>query len=696
MGLIQLLTDPAGGAPLKNLTFGDNKPYILTPPPEKAKYFDVIDYTAGELELFPNLDLFGGGGGGSFNYGINLNGDWSGTTFKKGNLFPYLGSLFTSIPSKIRYNPQSWGPDFLNRGNQFGILRAIEDIERLTKYFTDLKGSGPLFIIKQNLLSRVGARTESTYISAVYGGGLLNEGVYTPTSTIFQAASGIVGMFSNKQGIDPTGLSPGSTNQLEIRKYQDAIYRRQIKDNETNKNRLVTLNNKSYQYGAFTEDDIANSRKEGFSIIPNINTLMRYGGGPGSVYGIGYTNIRYATDSTGKNPSRVLTTFKDLVEIHNKSKSSPFSLTWGRENFANTTSSFDSLYEPQPDFRQTIQNNLKLLSVNDASIIGIPSTTSSSYSEYNIEKRINLGNPSKRGNRSDPFSGKYRIGSATPLEKEGAQDKINASKIYKAETWSLGKSNTDRKDLIDFVIGVYDNSSIGSPSTNIKLNFMHFRVFLKGFSDNYDGEWKAQTYVGRGESFYKYNKFKRDISFSFIVAASTMEELNPIYTKLNYLASTLAPYYSLEGYMSGNFHQITLGNWLNRQPGFISSIDLTIPDESPWEVNLLDNPNTQQLPHMVEVKIKFTPIHRFRPSIQSNPAGDNSKFFSKFISDIKDEEPSDDDKEEVDDGGSVFITDENGFTVIEEEILSYPIPVDDGGSVFITDENGFTVIEEED
>jgi hypothetical protein len=100
MGLIQLLTDPAGGAPLKNLTFGDNKPYILTPPPEKAKYFDVIDYTAGELELFPNLDLFGGGGGGSFNYGINLNGDWSGTTFKKGNLFPYLGSLFTSIPSK--------------------------------------------------------------------------------------------------------------------------------------------------------------------------------------------------------------------------------------------------------------------------------------------------------------------------------------------------------------------------------------------------------------------------------------------------------------------------------------------------------------------------------------------------------------------------------------------------------------------
>ena len=162
---------------------------------------------------------------------------------------------------------------------------------------------------------------------------------------------------------------------------------------------------------------------------------------------------------------------------------------------------------------------------------------------------------------------------------------------------------------------------------------MHFRVFLKGFSDNYDGEWKSQTYVGRGESFYKYNKFKRDISFSFIVAASTMEELNPIYTKLNYLASTLAPYYSSEGYMSGNFHQITLGNWLNRQPGFISSIDLTIPDDSPWEVNLLNNENTQQLPHMIEVKVKFTPIHRFRPSIQTYPYSDTNRFFSKLTQD---------------------------------------------------------------
>ena len=205
----------------------------------------------------------------------------------------------------------------------------------------------------------------------------------------------------------------------------------------------------------------------------------------------------------------------------------------------------------------------------------------------------------------------------------GPQDLINASPIYNQTTPNFDEPSY--KDLIDFNIGVYDNSKIGNQEY-LPLNYMHFRVFLIDFSDSYNGEWRALDYVGRGENFYKYSGFKRDISISFIVAASTKEELMPIYNKLNYLASSVAPFYSTQGYMSGNFHQITLGNWLNQQPGFISQVDLSIPEESPWEINLEkdDKKNesqfVQQLPHMVEVKIKFTPIHKFRPSIQSTPS----------------------------------------------------------------------------
>ena len=148
---------------------------------------------------------------------------------------------------------------------------------------------------------------------------------------------------------------------------------------------------------------------------------------------------------------------------------------------------------------------------------------------------------------------------------------------------------------------------------------MHFRVLLDDFSDSYDADWKAISYMGRAESFYKYSSFKRDISISFTVVAQSKQELLPIYKKLNYLASSLAPSYSTNGFIRGNLSQITLGNWLWQQPGFISSVDLSIPDESPWEINLpLDgktDEQVKQVPHMVQVKLKFTPIHRFRPEI---------------------------------------------------------------------------------
>ena len=126
--------------------------------------------------------------------------------------------------------------------------------------------------------------------------------------------------------------------------------------------------------------------------------------------------------------------------------------------------------------------------------------------------------------------------------------------------------------------------------------------------------------MGRAESFYKYESFKRDISIGFTVAAQSKQELLPIYKKLNYLASSMAPSYSPNGFIRGNLSRITLGNWLWEQPGFISSVDLSIPDESPWEINLpLDREEpdefVKQVPHMVQVKIKFTPIHRFRPEI---------------------------------------------------------------------------------
>ncbi len=112
--------------------------------------------------------------------------------------------------------------DFLLRGGINAPLDAVEDVARLTKYFFDFKNpSGLLFTAKQNLLSRtavkaeVAEKTPGNVPGPAYGRGTINEGIYTPLSTIAEAGIIAFGGHLNKQGLDPTGLSP----TFSIKKY---------------------------------------------------------------------------------------------------------------------------------------------------------------------------------------------------------------------------------------------------------------------------------------------------------------------------------------------------------------------------------------------------------------------------------------------------------------------------------------------
>jgi hypothetical protein len=136
--------------------------------------------------------------------------------------------------------------------------------------------------------------------------------------------------------------------------------------------------------------------------------------------------------------------------------------------------------------------------------------------------------------------------------------------------------------------------------------------------------------MGRGEDFYKYDKFSRDINVSFTVAALSKQELIPMYKKLNYLASSLAPDYSSKGYLRGNIAYLTVGAWCYELPGIINSIEYSVPEEAPWEIAIpikdengkgvgtqFDDDTVREMPHMIKVTMKFTPIHTFRPEIMS-------------------------------------------------------------------------------
>ena len=149
--------------------------------------------------------------------------------------------------------------------------------------------------------------------------------------------------------------------------------------------------------------------------------------------------------------------------------------------------------------------------------------------------------------------------------------------------------------------------------------------------------------MGRGENFYKYSGFERSISLSWTVMAQSREELLPMYRKLNYLASTLAPDYTKAGYMAGNLVTLTVGGYLHELTGIITGLNYSVPQESPWEINIGDQNNKgdlEELPHMIKVSgFNFIPIHDFVPKVQGNnfrQIGDKTKLKKygkeKFIS----------------------------------------------------------------
>ena len=556
--------------------------------------------------------------------------------------------------------------DFILRGGSKAVVNSITDVERLGKYFLDIRNpSGLLFVAKQNLLSRTAVRTQSS-------GFLLNEGAYTPISTLLQAGGVAFGLHVNKQGLNPfDGLG-------SIGKYEDNVQR--------GSNRLEAL------YGTKIISDNKLYIVRGATITPGNVNVLSYKGGPGSILGIGNTNIKFATgngsndvrtgannySAKGTNASQFLgsgsyvpqteyldkygnylpilpefesninrflglsglyftadsnTSPSDLYNTSLVNVISPISkITTVKDSIYNTYSQQQLSDIPEDigltelpgqsfyvgkegvttpgDFR-TLLRNKQTSTQKDYETPQFGSLTNAPiYTEKNIEQRVLLGDP---GNRSGKNLTSYVNGSGGGAASVSSYDEINASKV----------GAEHQNDLVKFRIGVINNDN---PST---VTNIQFRAFLNGISDQYSSEWQSTRYIGRGENFYTYAGFDRKVSLSWTVAAQSKKELIPMYKKLNYLASICAPDYSGNGYMRGNIVKLTIGGYFYEQPGIITGLSYEMNDDNAtWEIGIPDDtltspfydPSVKELPHLIKVSgFNFIPIHTFVPRLVQNP-----------------------------------------------------------------------------
>ena len=649
-----------------------------------------------------------------------------------------LGNTIAGIPA---------GSDFILRGGVLAPARAAKDVSRLFQLFTQTP-RGLTFTAKTNLLSRTSVATEASG-GPGYGFGAVNQGIYTPLSTLGQAGLGWSGTHLNLLGIDPTNLTP-----FGLIKYEAIARAKNAENANFITTGIVQYPNPNYKefnaspgsiLGAVPPPDtliISNgepqflSKTVSTSFFTNrllsltknkINQktddpdILSYSGGPGSTLGVGKTNIKFAKGSrTGlNNPLSVSKPGFFYGKDKKDSKinylgalsgvSSTNSLDPLVDNFINLDNQFipearvelsasaiinyssassgvsvkanldplvDNFISPEnqlvpeisptygsetlsasqiselaaesiavgptyvTDFRNKLAKKLPGTNTQTPAFRNGSLSDSLDYSnpQNRIETRVNLGDP---GNPNIDRSNYTKGGGSA---RTGV-DKINSLYLYKKENVT---SSPVKNDLVKFRIATVD------PDNPKLKTYAHFRAYINGLTDQYGANWNTFKYMGRGEEFFNYEGFTREMSLGWTVVAQSKEELSIMYQKLNYLASTLAPNYSSEGFMRGNIHHLTIGGYVYESPGIITNLSFTVPDDSTWDIGIpvdetvtsntsgtvSSDSKVKELPHRIEVQMSFKPIHKFLPETvgssfdTDNPLGilGGNQITQRFIS----------------------------------------------------------------
>ena len=529
--------------------------------------------------------------------------------------FP-IEDVNTPTDIKEYYEANRYGLDFPVRGGaisqliqgEFGIISSTVDRERIQKFFKDAP-RGTAFIQKQTGLQLTNPRTQVANSLAFVGASLGNAvlpvtNVYNPLNTLAQVQVQGTGAHFNRHGVVPTIYQPVQQT------YQYIAGNPQNNTEVTNRltilKALKLLNNTNFLVNSNTLTGVGIDPllvdRLGISTIQN--QLFNYPGGPGSVYGLGFTRIfRYTntdvTDNSQTNP--------DPLFMANGLISQPYStIALSYQQIAEQTTRTGGNSPVQANI-QDFRNQLPA---------GSPR---SDYRSKSLISRLKIGSPGAPNARVSYNQYGNRVG-------EDALNLLNPFYFESSQMDPWAVNTEDSTDIIKFAFECIDNDY---PSYSVALIF---RAFLEGqIQDNNQAEYNSFKYLGRGETFRTYQGFDRTIGFTFKVVAQSRQEMRPLYKKVNQLISQVYPDYSPEyNLMRGNVVKLTIGDYLYRVPGFLENVNVTIDNSNtPWEILLNESvdDDVRQLPHMLTIQCSFKPIMEILPRKQSgNYAGAPSPF----------------------------------------------------------------------
>ena len=513
---------------------------------------------------------------------------------------PYI---VTPIPEGDTTGASELYGDFILRGGALRPTLVARNTSRLVQFLGDLStGNGIAFVAKQNILARLNPPSI----------GQPNR-IYTPANTIAQTADPTGILHFNKDGTNP--ITPFNQTYEKRTELQNETF--------TKQNRLIMLSRSKLA-------DVTSAISLQYGIIPAPGNILTYNGGAGSIGGIGVTTIKRKT-VTDQNSSFIqlgngIAGFRTNTTTPNLTLTSTTlsNLNYGEgllRIFSGGEAGETRIYKDEAstilsDFRETVKKNNSQAT----------KLVSSNYTVFNRTKTYSI---TDSGNRSFTRLNQYEGARDSSNQNRLISDPVSMKPIYSSVDVDKDMQNSD---FIKFWIARLDNNS-----TDGTKEYIHLRAYLSGLSDNFQASFNNFKYVGRAETFKTYNGFDRSFSFTLKVAALSRIELRAINTKLNYIASLTAPDYSSGGFMRSNIVYLTLGDYLANVPGFIESVNITIPDDTSWEIargadgepeeSSVDGTEirTQQLPKYAEMQINFKPIHSVLPEVGARFIGDGFK-----------------------------------------------------------------------
>jgi hypothetical protein len=440
-------------------------------------------------------------------------------------------------------------------GNQTFTLSSQIDKSRIKKFFEDAP-RGKAFIDKQIGLQLSNPKMETGNTLVGFNQSNPLPGLLENTRVYNSGKNTLA-----QVGVQGTGVHAIRHGIIPFNPFQKnyyAIVDAQNVNNTGATNRLLNLTALKISTGPTEFNDVRNipdiNLINTLGISLNRNLIFQYLGGPGSTYGVGVTTIKRAVDTTRLKSSRTMV--YDQLRIQDINNITDGVATTNIQDFREGISTIDGTYIP--------------------------------WGNNTIDKRFYVAAGSYKDKMNNLYPFAFKNDSAP---------------------WELDADNT--QDIIKFVFEAISNDDTSYSTA------LFFRAFLTaGITDNNSAQLNSFKYMGRGENFYTYQGFDRSISFSFRIAAGSKDEIRPLYNKLNNLISQVYPDYSAkQGIMRAPVVRLTIGDYLYRVPGFIESVNVTIDNNTPWEINL-DN-DSAQLPQVVDVAISFKPIMDILPKRSS-------------------------------------------------------------------------------